>query len=79
MKHIKKFNESNNSETKARLIHTRYIIELNYDGCEYHLTVSSDLKDIFSVDCLSGEQKHDETELRDVLWELFFSGGLKLD
>lgn len=78
MKHIKKFNESK-VDKEAKIIHTRYIIELNYDGCEYHLTVSSDLKDIFDVDCLSGEQKHGETELLDVLWELFSSNELKLD
>jgi hypothetical protein len=56
--------------SKAKIIDTRYIIELQYEDSEYHLTVSDDLKNIFEVDCLKGNHKHGITELLDVLWML---------
>ena len=64
--------------TKGKVIHTRYIIELHHEGSEYHLTVSSDLKDIFDIDHMTGDKSHSIIELTDTLWELFMKGELKL-
>lgn len=66
------------SKSKAKIIHTRYVIELEHDGCEYHITISNDLKDIFEVDCLKGSHKHGVTELLDVVWQLYMSRKLIL-
>lgn len=67
------------SKSKARIIHTRYVIELKHEGCEYHITISNDLKTIFEVDQLSGKPKHGETKLLDVIWRLYMNRKLILD
>jgi len=67
--------------SSAVLIHTRFIIEIIDRGWEYHLTISSDLKDIFNVDMIStgkGE-RHNETELRTIVQTLFLNNELDLD
>ena len=67
--------------SNARLINTYFIIEVIDRGWEYHLTIPSDLKDIFDVDMMStgiGEQ-HDVTELLEIVQNLFFNGELDLN
>jgi len=67
--------------SSARLISTLYIIELKDRGWEYHLTLSSDLKSIYDIDVLErGEGKERcETELLDIIKDLFFQSKLNLD
>ena len=67
--------------SKARVIHTHFIIELQDRGWEYHLTMPSDLKDIYEVDLLetgNGEQ-HDVIDLLNIVQDLFFKNELDLD
>jgi len=67
--------------SKARVVHTHFIIELKDRGWEYHLTVSSDLKDIYEVDVLKtgdGEQ-HGVIDLLRIVQDLFFKNELDLD
>lgn len=61
---------------KGRIINTLYVVELNYDGCEYHITITNDLKTIYDVDCLTGDIKHGETELLDVIRSIYVNGDL---
>jgi hypothetical protein len=67
--------------SKARVIHTHYIIELEDRGWKYHLTMPSDLKDIYEVDVMVtgvGEQ-HDVIDLLNIVQDLFFKNELDLD
>lgn len=67
--------------SNARVIHTHFIIELKVRGWEYHLTMSQDLKSLYDVDVLEigkGEQ-HYETELIEIVQDLFFQNKLNLD
>ena len=67
--------------SKARVIDTHFIIELQDRGWKYHLTVPSDLKDIYEVDVLetgNGEQ-HDVIDLLNIVQDLFFKNELDLD
>jgi len=67
--------------SKARVIHTHYIIELEDRGWKYHLTMPSDLKDVYEVDVLetgNGEQ-HNVINLLNIVQDLFFINELHLD
>jgi hypothetical protein len=67
--------------SKARVVHTHFIIELLDRGWKYHLTVPSDLKDIYEVDMLetgNGEQ-HDVIDLLNIVQDLFLKNELDLD
>jgi len=67
--------------SKARVVHTHFIIELQDRGWKYHLTLPSDLKDIYDVDVLetgNGEQ-HDVIDLLHIVQDLFFKHELDLD
>ena len=67
--------------SKAKVIHTHYVIEVIDRDWEYHVTISSDLKDIYDVDTLkfgSGEQ-HCVTDLLNILQDLFFQNKLNLE
>jgi len=67
--------------SKARVVHTHFIIELQDRGWKYHLTVPSDLKDIYEVDVLetgNGEE-HDVIDLLNIAQDLFFKHELDLD
>ena len=67
--------------SKARVIHTHYIIELEDRGWKYHLTMPSDLKDVYEVDVLetgNGEQ-HNVINLLNIVQDLFFINELHFD
>ena len=67
--------------SKAKVIHTRYVIEVIDRDWEYHVTTSSDLKDIYDVDTLnfgSGEQ-HSVIDLLNIIQNLFFQNKLNLE
>ena len=67
--------------SKARVVHTHFIIELQDRGWKYHLTVPLDLEDIYDVDVLetgNGEQ-HDVIDLLHIVQDLFFKHELDLD
>ena len=67
--------------SKAKVIHTRYVIEVIDRDWEYHVTTSSDLKDIYDVDTLnfgSGEQ-HSVIDLLSIIQNLFFQNKLNLE
>lgn len=67
--------------SKAKVIHTHYVIEVIDRDWEYHVTISSDLKDIYDVDTLnfgSGEQ-HSVIDLLTIIQNLFFQNKLNLE
>ena len=63
--------------TQVKRIHTNFILEVNHEGIEYHLTISEDLKDIYDIDVVGKDSSLlvplQETALREIVWEAFMS------
>ena len=63
--------------TQVTRIHTNFILEVNHEGIEYHVTISSDLKDIYDIDVVGKDSSLlvplQETALGEIVWEAFMS------
>jgi hypothetical protein len=55
-------------DSKAKVLQKLFVIDLEYDGCKYTITTSSNLKEILEVEEVSGNHKHDISELAEVIW-----------
>ena len=72
--------------SKVTKIHTNFILEVEHNDIEYHVTISDDLKDIFDIDVVNVDvysKKYKEvigsTEMGEIIWEAFMNKTLDLD
>jgi hypothetical protein len=70
--------------SKAKIITTLFIIEVEHKGIEYHVTITDDLKTIYDVDVVNypkGINPLDlevlkETEMIELIFDLYMKHGL---
>ena len=72
--------------SKVKLIHTNFILEVQHEGIEYHVTISEDLKDIYDIDILNVNEYSNKykkvlqsTAMCELIWEAFMTHELNLD